>query len=352
MSGSAANQTRFADVVADDRACRKCDYELRGLPKSGNCPECGTPIPRRKGRLPNGDNLSDAPVRYLRQLSFSLAMLALSAFVIGLGLMMVRSSSGLHAPVVFAIGTLMWIGSVWMVTAPRPMQDSTVPDQSLDNPKWLLTVRFTQWIWFLAALAAGLRWAAIDQSWTGVVSFTQVLHSVLMILSFVTSALVLAYLSSLAEWAGDHSLAGRLRGACWCIVVGGTAGGGLWAIAPATGSVMALSIGLAVLFLLLLLVGVFLAVVSVVQIAGMSAQAITSNIATEARNIRVAERKAQEMKEIVDRQIAASPVQQPPVANLAQSDSFLRSDPKFKIAGHRIEQTDPDNTYDLAPDDG
>ncbi len=32
------------DVVADERPCRQCGYILLGLPKTGNCPECGTPI--------------------------------------------------------------------------------------------------------------------------------------------------------------------------------------------------------------------------------------------------------------------------------------------------------------------
>jgi hypothetical protein len=32
------------DVVATDRACIRCSYNLRGLPTSGVCPECGTPV--------------------------------------------------------------------------------------------------------------------------------------------------------------------------------------------------------------------------------------------------------------------------------------------------------------------
>jgi hypothetical protein len=31
-------------VVGSDRACIRCSYNLRGLPHTGNCPECGTPV--------------------------------------------------------------------------------------------------------------------------------------------------------------------------------------------------------------------------------------------------------------------------------------------------------------------
>lgn len=32
------------EVIADDRACLACSYDLRGLSSDGRCPECGTPV--------------------------------------------------------------------------------------------------------------------------------------------------------------------------------------------------------------------------------------------------------------------------------------------------------------------
>jgi hypothetical protein len=345
----------FGEVVTDDRTCRKCDYELKGLPSGASCPECGTPIHARKtSRLPSGDNLTDAPIKYLKQLSFSLAMLAMSAILIGLGLTMVRSSSAWTAPAVFSVAALMWILSVWMVTARRPIQDSTVTDKTLDNRLWLLIVRLTQSLWFIASGFAWLHWVATDQAWTNLIGLASVSHVVLVMLSFGASVLVLAYLSSIAEWAGDLSLAGRLRGSGWCVVVGGVIGGLTLTVAPAMGSIKGPVYFVAVLFLLLFLGGVIVAFVSVIQIAGMAVQAISSNIATEARNIRVAERRAREMNETVNRQLEAIPqpsVDQPSAAELDESDAFVQNDPKFRISGHRIEKSESDSTYDLAPED-
>lgn len=355
MSGSKPFIDGLGEVVTDERTCRNCDYALKGLPKGGNCPECGTPIPRRKDtRLPNGDNLTDAPIRYLKQLSFSLAMLALSALLIGFGLFLVRSSSEWTAPAMYTLASLLWIMSVFMVTARRPLQDSTVPDQTLDNRKWLLTVRLTQILWFGSALFAWLHWVAIEQSWANLVGAALTTHVVLVMFSFVASVLVLAYLSAIAEWAGDNSLGGRLRGSGWCVVVGGVIGGGALTVAPIMGSLKGVGYFVAIIFLLMFLVGVAVAFVSVFQIAITATQAISSNIATEARNIRVAERRAREMNETVERQLAASvPVQADgvPAADLDESDSFIENTPTFRIAGHRIEKSDSDDTYNLAPED-
>ena len=72
---SRTTNTRFmGEVITEDRLCRKCNYSLKGLHAGGMCPECGTPIPRPKPRVLGGDNLSDAPVGYLRTLSFGLGL--------------------------------------------------------------------------------------------------------------------------------------------------------------------------------------------------------------------------------------------------------------------------------------
>lgn len=342
------------ELVTDDRTCRQCDYPLRGLPKNGKCPECGTPIPRKRGRLPSGDNLTDAPAKYLRKLSFSLGLLAISAVLIGLGLSMVRMNSSWQGPAIFLLASGMWIGSVFLVTFKRPLQDATVRDRTLDDGKWLSIVRMTQFVWLGAAVLAVLQYAAIQQSWKAL-GFLHVSHVVFVIMSFVASVPLLAYLTSLAEWAGDHGLASRLRGSSWGIIAGGVVGGGCIAIAPHMGVIKGFVwiVG-AVLFVVFLL-SVLVAFISVVQIAGTAMQAIATNAAAEARNIRVAQRREEEMKDTIDRQqaaVAAVSVDSVPPAELEESDAFIKNNPTFQIGGHRIETSDSDDTYELEPDDG
>ena len=355
MSSHTPNNTGFDEIVSDDRTCANCDYALAGLPINGTCPECGTPIPRRtSAKLPSGDNLTDAPIGYLRQLAFSLVMLSIGAAGIGFGLIMLRASSDWTARAVFSAATVMWIMSVWMITVRRPKQEATVTDHILDNQKWLLTVRLTQITWFVSAAFAWLHWIAVDQSWANLIGTARAMHVLLVMLSFGASVFVLAYLSALSDWAGDGSLAGRTRGAAWAVVLGGVVGGGALTIAPGMGTIRGPIYFVAVLFLLLFLAGVIIALISVFQIAATSMRAISSNRATEARNIRVAERRAREMEETVNRQLEANAqfsAKPPPPANLSESDSFVEEGKKFQISGHRIEQSDSDETYDLAPED-
>ncbi|GAB5495743.1 MAG: hypothetical protein Phyf2KO_08230 [Phycisphaerales bacterium] len=341
------------ELVNDDRTCRQCDYPLKGLPKSGKCPECGTPIPRKRGRLPSGDNLTDAPAKYLRKLSFSLGLLAISAVLIGLGLSMVRMSSSWQGPAMFLLASGMWIGSVFLVTVKRPLQDATVRDRTLDDGKWLSIVRMTQFVWVVAAVLAILQYAAIQQSWKAL-GFLYVSHVVFVIISFVSSVPVLAYLTSLAEWAGDHGLASRLRGSAWGIVVGGVVGGVCIAVAPLMGVIKGFVWIVGAILFVVFLLSVAVAFISVVQIAGTAMQAIATNAAAEARNIRVAQRKEQEMKETIDRQqaaVAPVSVDKVPSANLDASDAYIKNDPTYQIGGHRIETSGSEETYELEPDD-
>ncbi|MHC5005373.1 MAG: hypothetical protein ACYTJ0_19905 [Planctomycetota bacterium] len=52
-------------TVEDERYCVRCSYDLRGLPVTGNCPECGTPV----ARALQGDLLEYSSPEYLGSLA-------------------------------------------------------------------------------------------------------------------------------------------------------------------------------------------------------------------------------------------------------------------------------------------
>ena len=54
----------FSGSVEGDIPCRKCSYNLRGLPLDGRCPECGTPV----GVSVNGELLRYSDPEFIQTL--------------------------------------------------------------------------------------------------------------------------------------------------------------------------------------------------------------------------------------------------------------------------------------------
>jgi hypothetical protein len=48
-----------SDVISSDWKCVRCGYNLRGLSRTGRCPECNTPIPRSLRERYLGDNTAE-----------------------------------------------------------------------------------------------------------------------------------------------------------------------------------------------------------------------------------------------------------------------------------------------------
>ncbi|MEX2218868.1 MAG: hypothetical protein WD749_08915 [Phycisphaerales bacterium] len=199
----------FVDIVDTDRPCGRCGYSLRGLPTNGKCPECGLPIGHRarKGARRFADNLTDAPLMYLKTLAWGAGLLAVCSVVAAVGLsVLVRTGSPVAAAVAGAASIGWWTG-VFICTAQRPIDVGTLRDVFLESVPLRWTNRVLQSAWPAAAVAyfaATRAPAPMDEvfGWAGLM---------LQIIALIGLIPLSVQLSSLGDWAGDTGLADRFR---------------------------------------------------------------------------------------------------------------------------------------------
>ena len=343
------------ELITEDRGCNNCGYSLLGLPAGGLCPECGFPIPTPSRRFPSGDNLTDAPRTYLRLLSIGLSGAAIAALILGIGLVSLADFNGVTAALALSVGSVLWFLSNWIVTRPRPLQNVTVPDATLDNRVWLRLVLSAQLSWVVLACFAVLFEVAAGRNWNGwySVAFWGVL--VFSLVSVLALVPLLVYLTSLALWAGDHGLGSRLRASAWAIGFCGPVNVILSFLAPHTGIFIGLVSLIALVMGLFFLFGLGMAMLSLVQLSTMAAWAIRNNAAIRARSIRIAKRRAEEMRETAERQKA---VMSPnmveggggPPATQNRTIPFPAGQ-RASTSGLRIEPSQSGEIYELEPRD-
>ncbi|MCC6968647.1 MAG: hypothetical protein IT434_00340 [Phycisphaerales bacterium] len=117
-----ASAARFLDR---DVSCVRCSYNLRGLPASGNCPECGEPI----ANSIKGFMLQDASAEYRGKLTLGLSLVLngiLLLVVVMIGSVFLGFVAGsaawpklIASGVGFLVGCMMLLG-YWNYTEPDP----------------------------------------------------------------------------------------------------------------------------------------------------------------------------------------------------------------------------------------
>jgi hypothetical protein len=206
-------------VITDDRLCDRCRYNLKGLPRGARCPECGLPIRSRSGTKRFTDNLTQAPIFYLKTLALGLGLTAaacLISIVTNLVGAFAPSISGLHLLAAKGLAAVVWWVGVFIVTAQRPLNETTIRDPLLESNGLRRANRVLQAAWAVAAL----------------LFFMELRTGLPLVGYFAQGALVVATLglvplalqfSALADWAGDTGASERFKVAAWAMAVFGLA---------------------------------------------------------------------------------------------------------------------------------
>ena len=129
------------DVLWQDRACRRCGFNLRGLPRTGDCPECGLSIAVSL-REPY---LQHAEPNWVRGLASGVGWILWSVFVGLAGGIIVGPLSGGDPTVkagVSLIASLVYLIGVWRLTSPEPGVHREDDPRSRGVTRWSAGIAF------------------------------------------------------------------------------------------------------------------------------------------------------------------------------------------------------------------
>jgi hypothetical protein len=282
--------SRLVELIDTDRQCHVCRYNLKGLPLGGKCPECGTPIVRKRGGGKRfTDNLADAPLLYLKTLAFGVVLLAVSSVFCSFAFYFLSRDPTLTLAGIAGVAATGWLVGVFITTAPRQTAESAIRDQILDST-WLRNAnRAIQSSWLVAALF----WVLVSRYTPGTQGHTIAwwAASILGLVGVFGLVPLSVQLSSLADWAGDTSLSERFKVVAWVMAACGivaTVGRMSMGAAGVLDGLLFLATVWATLFRSLAQL-VFL--VALFQLMSIAMWAIRNSITASDTNRRIAERK-------------------------------------------------------------
>ncbi len=273
--------------ITTDRECTRCNYNLRGLPSNGKCPECGLTVVRYTSRT-TGTMSDEAPSNFVRQLQAGFVL----AFIGAVGSILSPSS------IVMVISTSLWIGGIYLTTMRRPGRGTIIPDRVLDNDRFRLILRSMNATWLVYAMLL-MAFHAVSSA----PNPSGLLTVPIIILLILTGAIAWAafiptsiYFAELSYWASHDNFAQRLRGTAWAMAVFGTLAVLLSAISMINIAVSPAASFLLIFVMIILVIAFVTFFITVLQLASVMSWVV--------KHQRMAEGSSQRVRERIERDIA------------------------------------------------
>ncbi|QKK08667.1 MAG: hypothetical protein HND58_11190 [Planctomycetota bacterium] len=275
------------------------------------------------------DNLTDAPVPYLKNLHRG--VMAMAMLGVANGLVQATWVYFRHPVVAWMLllGGAAWAAAVWIPTGRRPFQPGMRINPEREKLRLRQAARLSQLAWPARGLFLVLMLEAGTAASAGVLRIPAAALQFVGVLGFAPLCIWLAHL---ADWAQDTGLSGRLRLSAVLVGAGGvvmTLAMTATVLASGTGFAAPLSI-LAGLSLLGYEIGLLVFVISQLQFAGMVGWAVRNAKAAIVRDQRVLERKAR-------RTFSGDAAAGTPLAEMARRRGEAVLDPcaRMRVRPHR-----------------